>query len=103
MKQHLPLIVLAVLSGTPNIAFAESGFYSTDAFSADCRLSGGTPQILKTIAICENSKARHITCLRQGNAVQGCKLESVSRGSTGAMPLTKATPIPRRLLNETQR
>ncbi len=103
MKQHLSLIVLAVLSVTPNIAYAESGPYSTDAFSADCRLSGGAPRILNTIAICENSKAQHITCLRQGNAVHGCTLENVSRGATDTTPRTKTTPIQRRLLNDSLR
>ena len=70
------LLVLAALAGFSDTALADNTNYSTKAFSADCLLFNGVLQLFENSVTCKKSGGQSIICLRQGDAVIGCKLEN---------------------------
>lgn len=80
------LLVLAALAGFSDTALAGNTNYNTQTFSADCHLFNGVTQIFENSVSCKKSGAQSIICLRQGDAVTGCKLEQGLPAQTAAKP-----------------
>lgn len=80
------LLVLAALSVFSDTALANNTNYSPKTFSADCLLYNGVSLIFENSVTCEKNEGESIICLRQGNAVSGCKLENSLPGQTTARP-----------------
>lgn len=80
------LLVLAALYAFSDTASANNINYSTKMFSADCRLFKGVLQIFKNSVTCKKNKNQSIICLRQGDAISGCKFENNLADQTTAKP-----------------
>lgn len=80
------LLLLAALAGFANTALADNHNYNTTTFVADCQLFNGVSKIFENSVTCKKSDGQSIVCLRQGDAVSGCKLEDSLPGQTTATP-----------------
>lgn len=80
------LLVLAALSVFSDTALANNTNYNTKTFSADCLLFNGVSQIFENSVTCKKSSGQFIICLRQGDAVSGCKLENSLPDQATARP-----------------
>lgn len=80
------LLVLAALSAFSGSASANNTKYSPKTFSADCLLYSGVSQIFENSVTCKKNGGQSIICLRQGDAVSGCKLENSLPDQTTARP-----------------
>lgn len=80
------LFILAALVGFSDTALADNTNYTTQTFSADCLLFNGISQIFENSVTCKKAGGQSIICLRQDDAVSGCKLENSLPDQTTARP-----------------
>lgn len=86
------LLILAALAGFSGTALADNTKYTTQTFSADCRLFNGISQVFENSVTCKKSGGQSIICLRQSDAVRGCKLENNLPAQTTAKPQKQQQP-----------